>query len=136
MAIDVLKNYLGSGVQHGDLWYISQVPAVATVATASKAAGAAGVQHVMIQGGWSLSCAATAQTPIAITVRDGASGAGTVLWAWSAAALADTCVNVALPPGIYLVGSAATAMTIEFASGGTIVAAAQATVCAAGYDVQ
>jgi len=132
-----VSNYPGAGIILTDLWYINQLPATATVATATKAAGAAGVRHVMLGATISVATGANAQPGIAVNIRDGATGAGTILFSVAVSCIANTCYTLVLPFsawGYPLFGTAATAMTIEFAVGGTIVAIAQAAVSAWGYD--
>jgi len=132
-----VSNYPGAGIILTDLWYINNLPAAAAVATASKAAGAAGVRHVMLGACISIAAAAAAQPAIAVNIRDGATGAGTILFSIGVGCIINTCYTLVLPFsawGYPLFGTAATAMTIEFAVGGTIVAGAQATVSAWGYD--
>lgn len=97
-------------------WSVKHTPAANTQATASKAAGAAGVKHVCTGYVWSLSSGAGAPTPelITIAIRDGATGAGTIIWeeTVSLPATAGSSARGAVT-GLYLVGTAATAMTIE-----------------------
>ena len=97
-------------------WSVVSAPAVSVVASAVKAAGAAGVRHVCtnVEFGFSAGTAIAATTMV-INLRDGASGAGTILKTWQFALTATT-----IPPfsinltGLSEVGTAATAMTLEF----------------------
>jgi hypothetical protein len=97
-------------------WPLDSSPAVGAQATATKAAGGAGVRHVAKSVGFVISAAAAlaGATTVVINLRDGASGAGAVLRSWTI----DLPAAV-IPPfgleigGLNLVGSAATAMTIE-----------------------
>jgi hypothetical protein len=107
-------------------------PAAATQATCSKAAGSANVQHVCTAITASIACGATAQTPIHAYLRDGATGAGTILWSAVLAAPANGTAGVSLT-GLNIVGSAGTAMTLEFEAAG--VAASVESVALSGYDV-
>jgi hypothetical protein len=96
-------------------WSETHAPATATQATASKAAGAAGVRHVCT--GFTVTiAAATAPTAALVTfnLRDGATGAGTIKSTLTLAvpAVAGTS-QVHHVGGLNLVGTAATAMTIE-----------------------
>lgn len=92
-------------------WSVQSTPAVTTAPSATKAAGAAGVRHVATGALISLSAVA-AQTIIYFTLRDGATGAGTILWQIGVTAPAGGNFNMAFPlPN--LPGSAATAMTLE-----------------------
>lgn len=105
-------------------WAIQHQPAANTQATITRAAGGAGFQHV------ATSIAATLATVTAdlsanvlVNLRDGASGAGTILW--SARLVVDTNVaTVAGQPiagialsGLNIPGSDDTAMTLEFSAG-------------------
>lgn len=106
----------GGGYAAADAWYIQHAPAANTQATISKAAGAAGVKHVCTGFSWSLSSGAGAPTPelITIVIRDGATGAGTVMWT-ETVSLPATAGSSARggQSGLWLVGTAATALTIE-----------------------
>ncbi len=97
-------------------WTVTSNPAAATQASASKTAGAAGVRHVV-------DCVTLGLTPIAaqaagvvFNLRDGATGAGTILWSVQLIGQA----GVAQPPvvlcGLQIPGTAATAMTLESAA--------------------
>jgi len=65
-------------------------------------------------------------------LRDGATGAGTVLWSLQVSLPVNTTWSFALG-GLNIVGSAATAMTIETVA--APVAASFASVSMTGYDV-
>lgn len=93
-------------------WAVNSEPAVTTQATATKAAGGVGVRHVCRSLHFSLAAVA-AQTIISARVRDGASGAGTILWSQQVIAPAGSAVHIELA-GLNIVGSAATAMTFEW----------------------
>ncbi len=103
-------------------WSITHSPAANTQATISKAAGGAGVRHVCRQVSGTIGQDATGSTAVLVTLnlRDGATGAGTVLQSWTMC-LANTAGAV-VPfsfPGLNIFGTANTALTIEFnASGG------------------
>lgn len=113
-------------------WSVTSTPAVATQATASRAAGGAGVRHVATTLTVCIATGATAQTPILAHLRDGATGAGTILRSFSFAAPVNGhgCESIS---GLAMIGTAATAMTIEFAAAG--VAASQETVTLTGFSV-
>lgn len=102
-------------------WMATSAPAVNTQATASKAAGAAGTRHVCTGISMVLAQDATGGTPFAGTVnlRDGATGAGTILGTWFIN-IATTAYgwNHLEMTGLNVVGTAATAMTLEFTSAG------------------
>ena len=110
-------------------------PGAGSQATTSKAAGAAGVRHVADCITWSSGAAAApAATVLTINLRDGATGAGTVLWQTQVTAAATaTQHGQSHVCGLNLIGSAATAMTLEFAAG---LANEQESVALTGYDVQ
>jgi hypothetical protein len=118
-------------------WAVTNAPAVNTQATISKAAGAAGVYHVCTGLTCTLANDATgsAQANLIFNLRNGATGAGTILasFALSVPATAGACQVLPLT-GLNIPGSAATAMTLECASApGTHTAAS---VALFGYDTQ
>jgi hypothetical protein len=123
-------------VEKGPRWSVIGNPGTAgTLATATKAAGGAGVRHVADCVTFSAgSTTAPALSFMFVHLRDGASGAGTILNAWIAVTPATTGEDV--PPhsicGLGFVGSANTAMTIEFS---TAVANLVQAVSLTGYDV-
>lgn len=102
-------------------WSVTHSPAANTQATATKAAGAAGTRHVCTGISAVITAGATAPTAATVTLnlRDGASGTGTVLQSWTlgieATAGRTTVLSVS---GLHIVGSDATAMTLEFAAAG------------------
>lgn len=105
-------------------------PAAATQATTSQAAGAAGVKNVATGVGFSISTVGTAQTVLSIVLRDGATGAGTILWQMQFILPVNTTLihSVSLP---HIQGTAATAMTVESSAAG--VAASVISVNLQGY---
>ena len=109
-------------------WAIQHAPAAAAQATISQAADAAG-RHVAKSLTVCISAAATAQTPLQFTLRDGATGAGTVLWTAQLSSVANSsnCVMA----NVDIIGTKNTAMTLEAA--GVTVAGAFATVSLNGY---
>jgi hypothetical protein len=115
-------------------WAIKHTPAVDTQATISKAAGAAGVRHVCTAISATLAVAATAQTSAAVlNLRDGATGAGTILWSKQVILPANGVWDVDIS-GLNIVGTAATAMTLEFAAAGA--SGSFESVSLAGYSTQ
>lgn len=133
-AVNLTQTILGPGILPtvpASTWSVTNTPAAATQATASRAAGAAGVRHVATTITACLAAGATAQTPVVVNLRDGATGAGTVLrsWAISAPVNDSKCADLS---GLAMLGTAATAMTIEFAAAG--VAASQQTVTLTGFS--
>jgi hypothetical protein len=114
-------------------WAINHLPAAAAQATISKAAGAAGVKHVATSVSGAVSTVGTAQTAaLVFNLRDGATGAGTVLWALQVSLPVNTTWSFFLG-GLNIIGSAATAMTLETVAAPA--AAAFASVSLTGYDV-
>lgn len=113
-------------------WTLTSAPAVNTQATATKAAGAAGKVHVLTSIQASVNAVVAQATPVTIVVRDGATGAGTILWQDRITATIGTDGRIGIT-GLSIVGSAATAMTVEF----TAVPAVGnfETVSATGYTV-
>lgn len=116
-------------------WTVYHAPAANTQATASKAAGGAGVRHVCKAVSFTLVAGASAPTAATATVnlRDGATGAGTILMSWTVAisAVAGACNTVSLS-GLNIVGTANTAMTIEYT--GSVGANTTTSVNLVGYS--
>jgi len=114
----------------GGQFKIFNSPAAATQATVSQAAGAAGVSNVATGLAYSISTVGTAQTVLSINLRDGATGAGTIIWTKQFILPVNTTLSesVVLPD---LTGTAATAMTLEFSGAG--VAASVQSVSLQGY---
>jgi hypothetical protein len=98
-------------------WTVVNTPAAATQSTASKAAAAAGIRHICRGIHASIACGATAQTPLRLVLRDGPTGTGTVIWSKKVSAPANSSVSIDVT-GLCLVGTAATAMTLEFVGAG------------------
>lgn len=100
-------------------WAETHAPAVNTQATKSHAAGAAGVCHVCKWLSITLANDSTGsvQTVLTFHLRDGATGAGTALASFTLAlpATAGEARSLTLS-GLNIVGTAATAMTLETAS--------------------
>jgi hypothetical protein len=97
---------------------VVSTPAVSTQASASIAAAA--VRHYADCVNFSAgSTTAPALTQMTVNLRDGATGAGTVLASWTVIIPASTGQNV-LPfsvCGLQLPGTLNTAMTLEFSAG-------------------
>jgi hypothetical protein len=110
---------------------VVHTPAAATQATASVAALATG-KHVCKGVSVSIACAGTAQTPIRAVLRDGATGAGTILWSKKLSAPVNGYASVD-EVGLSLPGSLNTAMTLEFAGAG--VAASEQDVTLIYFDL-
>lgn len=102
-------------------WTVVHFPASNTQATASKTAGGAGVRHVctgitvVLAGGTT----APAAAQVNVALRDGASGAGTILWQ-AVITLPATAgaMNGISRSHLHISGSANTAMTLEFSAAG------------------
>jgi hypothetical protein len=117
-------------VRHGaqapvaSTWTQTHVPATNTQATKSQASAGSGKRNVCT--GFTVTLAAgasaiTAAAPLTVMVVDGSSGGTTYLWRSyiNIPAVAGAQVSI-VRTGLWLVGSQATAMTIEFsAAGGT-----------------
>lgn len=104
----------------GGRWSIVNAGGAAAQATATKAAGATGVRHVadcIVFGG--ASTAAPAAAALQVVIRDGASGAGTIIWTTYVGV--NATAGASIPPftqcGLNLAGTAATVMNVEFLSG-------------------
>lgn len=106
--------------QRAESWSVVHAAAANTQATASKAAGTAAQRHVC-KGFMFTFASLGAPTPeqLDVVIRDGASGAGTIVWSGkiSLPAVAGESKWIGMS-GLYLVGTAATAMTAEFSAGG------------------
>jgi hypothetical protein len=112
-------------------WAVNNLPAAATKATVSQAAVAA-VRHVASFYAVCFAAGATAGPVQTWTIRDGATGAGTVKWGGALAAPANDSTCIA--GQVSLVGTANTAMTIEFGAAGAATTIETVSLC--GYDVQ
>jgi hypothetical protein len=88
-------------------------PAAATIASASTGA-AATIRHIATSCSLYVSTVAT-QSDIVVNLRDGASGAGTVLWSCRITCTASSACQCASPQ-LSLLGTANTAMTCETAT--------------------
>lgn len=95
-------------------WSITHDPGAGVKATISKGADATGA-HVCRGFSISLNAVAAIAAPIQVVVRDGATGAGTILWSARLTAPAGTTIIVERN-GLNIRGSVNTAMTIEFAA--------------------
>ncbi len=121
--------------EKGARWSEYSTQAAGFQAKASISAGATGVRHVVDCVSYSAGAiTAPAATVLEINLRDGATGAGTIIWQkWitiPATAAPHYDANFC---GLNLIGSAATAMTLEFSAGLTN---ENESVSLTGYDVQ
>jgi hypothetical protein len=105
---------------------VVNTPAAATAAVATVAALATG-KHVCKGIHASIACAGTAQTPLRVVLRDGATGAGTILWSKKVSAPINSCVEIDVT-GCSFVGSVNTAMTLEFSAAGVAASEQDATL--------
>lgn len=112
-------------------WSINSDPAAATQATITRAAGAAGVRHICTSIFASFSAGATAGAAVKVYLRDGLTGAGAILWSGSLAVPIGDTRNISITD-LSIVGSDATAMTLEFAAAGA--ATTLQNVSLTGYD--
>jgi hypothetical protein len=101
-------------------WSITHTPAANTQATITRAAGAAGTRHVCTSISVTLiGLAAAVEATVLVNLRDGATGAGTILWSArmlvTGTAGSETGISIS---DLNIVGSDATAMTLEFAAAG------------------
>jgi hypothetical protein len=105
----------------GGIWTAIHVPAANTQATATKASAGAGIRNVATGFTVTLASTGTAPTAIQLTVSliDGASGGGTYLWRTAIALPAVAgAITAFTRSGLWLPGTAATAMTLEFSATG------------------
>lgn len=115
-------------------WTVPSVPGVNAVASATRT-GSTGVRHILQVLTASIATGAVAPVAIQLNVyvRDGAAGAGAILYATalSIQAVAGASATLHLP-GLHIVGSVGAAMTVEFSAAGG--ANTQETISFAGYD--
>lgn len=115
-------------------WSVASTPATGTAASASKATGGSGVQHVCRSISFALAVDGThAQAAIQINLRDGAPGAGTILWSLTILKAAVEALSLFHVGDLNIPGSANTAMTLEFASAGAT--GSVQSVSITGYDI-
>lgn len=116
------RNSIGTQVtERGSRWSTTSTnpPTVSVQATATIAAEA-GVRHVLDKVCFSATATtAPTATPLQINIRDGASGAGTILFFFQIEVLATAAGQDVPPfctPELNLVGTTNTAMTAEFSA--------------------
>lgn len=123
-VLDASGNQISSfgSANPSTVWTKNHFPAANTQATASQTAAGVGVKNVCTGVTIALASSSTtapAAIQVSVALRDGASGAGTVLWgaviALPAVAGAMTAI---VRSGIWVIGSANTAMTLEFSAAG------------------
>jgi hypothetical protein len=125
------KSNFAAVIVHPGNWTSKHTPSTATQATTTKAAGGAGVRHICNSITATIACDSTAQTPLLIRLRDGAASTGTILWEAAVSAIANGLGGVCVT-GLNIVGSANTAMTLEFSAAG--VTGTQQSVTLGGYS--
>jgi hypothetical protein len=113
------RNIVGATVvEHSSRWSVVHNPAASSQATASIAAEGS-VRHVADCISFSAgSTTAPALTALTVNLRDGATGAGTIIWTHEVIVSAATGQNV-LPfstCGLNLPGTTNTAMTFEWSA--------------------
>lgn len=102
------------------LWTVTHSPAVNTIASASKAAGGASVRLVCNAISFSVgSIGVPGTTSVTVNLRDGATGAGTVLCSWTVACPSSSGFHSVNLSGLGIIGTANTAMTLEFSAAST-----------------
>lgn len=107
-------------------WTVVSTPAISVQASASKAAGGAGVYFVVTGIYASLvsgTAAPTAVAPILLNLRNGATGAGSIIWSTYVTFGTATSTNlwsVALS-GLAIPGLTNAAVTLEFSVAGTLI---------------
>lgn len=114
-------------------WSITHSPAANTQATITRAA-VASTRHVCTAISASFVNSGAGASVVTLNLRDGVTGAGTILWSTLMSILTDTgdiCQYVAT--GLNIVGSSNTAMTLEFATAGG--SDSFENVALSGYDV-
>lgn len=111
----------GSSSSVGSYWDAQHLPAANTQATATKASAGTGLRNVCTGFTVAITGGTTAPSAVQLSVAviDGASAGTTYLWRSSIAlpAVAGSMAAI-VRSDIWLVGSEATAMTIEFSAGG------------------
>lgn len=114
-------------------WSINNTPAVNTQATITRAAGGAGVRHVCTSiSGTLIGQTGAVEATVLLNLRDGATGAGAILWSQRYLLSAVMLTGVALT-GLQIPGTANTAMTLEWAAAGG--ALSFESVALTGYDI-
>ena len=112
-------------------WSVVSTPGAAAQATASKASAGLNMRHFCTGIYATLTTVGTLQGPIQLNLRDGATGAGTIIWSISLQLPVNGLAIIAISD-LNLPGTANTAMTLEFSAAG--VAASQEAVTLTGYD--
>jgi hypothetical protein len=96
-------------------WAINHTPAAAAAATITRAAGAGTVRHVCTGIAFGFNAINVEAGTFLINLRDGGTGAGTILQSWRVGPFAAGASMIFGASDLNIIGSAAIAMTIEFA---------------------
>jgi hypothetical protein len=123
LAPDTLENIYGASC-----WTVKNTSGAAGQAIATKAAGAAGVKHVCYGICASAAAGAAAQGPLTVQLLDGV----TSIFEGVISAPANQSGQIILT-GLYLVGTAATSMTLQFTATGATNTLQSCTLI--GFDV-
>lgn len=111
---------------------VNTVSAATTAASASKASGGGTVRHVATGITICYVDTAIATAPVLVHLRDGATGAGTIIRSWLMSVPVAGQTQCESVTGLNMSGSAATAMTLEFAA--ATAATSSKTVTLTGYS--
>lgn len=111
-------------------WSINHTPGAAAQATITRAAIPL-MRHICTSIGAVITTVGTLQGPIQINLRDGATGAGTILWSQSIQ-LPVNGIAIIMISDLSIPGTNGNAMTLEWSAAG--VAASQESVALTGYD--
>jgi len=111
-------------------WSLYHAPGAAAQATISKPT-AVGVTHICNSITASLAASGTAQTPVNVYLRDGATGVGAILWAAALSSPANQAAVISFS-GLNITGTPGNPMTLEFAAAG--VAGSVQAVTLTGWD--
>lgn len=114
-------------------WSQNNTPGINIQGTTTRAAGAAGVRHICTSIHATLAMdAASVPGFLLVNLRDGISGAGTILWSAVVIGTIGETFQIELS-SLSIVGSAATAMTLEWNGGGGV--NSRESVAITGYSV-
>ena len=126
-----INNGRAASVAPQSNWGQAHTPAAATQATTTKAA-VASTYHVCTSISFMCAVGATPQTLIQVNLRDGTTGAGTILWSMSIVKAANEQPTHVTISGLSIIGTVNTAMTLEFSAAG--VASSVQSVSITGYS--
>jgi len=117
------RPFVRTGLQgpSANYWDVQNVASANTQATATQAAAGAGIRNVCV--GFTVTLAATSTAPVAVNltvaVIDGATGGTTYLWRTTISLPATAgAISAFVRSGVWMPGTANTAMTIEFSAAG------------------